>query len=293
MFGNLLADIAEAIRRFMCDVVFGMLIDLFHSANEQINNVGDMVGQSPQAYNNNIFTLMQNISDNVILPIASLVITGILCYELITMVTEKNNMADVDTSMFFKYIFKACIAVFLLSNTFVIVNGVFDLSAVLVAGVVEQFGVTADTLGGYDHSLLQAMYNNEGGQFSIGALFLMFLTGLIVRLIMFAVNIIVFVILIGRFMEMYLYCSVAPIPFATFANKEWGNIGTNFIKNIIAITFQAFFIMVLVSIYGILVSTVDYTDVLGSLALAACYSICLCMMLFKTSSISKAIFTAH
>ena len=293
MFSGLLEMIAEAIRIFLCDVVFGMLVDLFDSANEQINSVGEVVGQSPQAYNNNIFTLMQNISDNVILPIAALVITGILCYELITMVTEKNNMHDIDTFMFFKYLFKACVAVFILSNTFVIINGIFDLSAVLVAGVVEQFGITADTLGGYDHTLLQAMYNNEGGQFSIGALFLMFLTGLIVRLIMFAVNIIIFIILIGRFLEMYIYCSIAPIPFATFANKEWSSIGTNYVKNIVALTFQAFFIMVLVSIYGILVSTVDYNDVLGSLAMAACYSICLCMMLFKTSAISKSIFNAH
>ena len=293
MFGNLLADIAEAIRRFMCDVVFGMLLDLFDSANAQINSVGNMVGQSPRAYNINIFTLMQNISDNVMLPIAALVITGILCYELITMITEKNNMHDIDTFMFFRYLFKACVAVFILSNTFVIVNGVFDLSNVLVQGVVAQFGVTQDTLGGYENSLLQTMYDNVGGQFNMGALFLMFLTGLIVRLIMFAVNIIVFIILIGRFMEMYIYCSIAPIPFATFSNKEWGSIGTNFIKNIVALTFQAFFIIVLVSIYGILVSTVDYTDVLGSLAMAACYSICLCMMLFKTSAISKAIFNAH
>jgi len=277
----------------MVDVVFGMLLDLFSSANQQINNVGATVGQSPETYNNAIFTLMRNISDNVMLPIAALIITGILCYELITMVTEKNNMHDIDTFMFFKYLFKACIAVFLLANVFTIVNGVFELSNVLVQGVVTQFGVTQDTLGGYDHSLYTNMRDNVGGQFSIGALVLMFITGLIVRLIMFAVEIIVFVILIGRFMEMYVYCSVAPIPFATFANREWGNIGTNYIKNIVALTFQAFFIMVLVSIYGILVSSVNYDDVLGSLAMAACYSICLCMMLFKTSAISKSIFTAH
>jgi hypothetical protein len=270
-----------------------MLIDLFDAANAQITAVGTTVGQSPQQYNNAIFTLMENISNNVILPIAALIITGILCYELITMVTEKNNMADIDTFMFFKYLFKACIAVFLLSNVFVIVNGVFDISAVLVQGVVTQFGATQNELGGYDYSLLQAMYDNVDGQFSIGALFLMFLTGLIVRLIMFAVNIIVFIILIGRFMEMYVYCSIAPIPFATFANREWGAIGTNYIKNIVALTFQAFFIMVLVAIYGIMVSAVDFTDVLGSLAMSACFAICLCMMLFKTSAISKSIFTAH
>ena len=201
--------------------------------------------------------------------------------------TEKNNLHDIDSYLFFKFIFKACAAVFILSNTFVIVNGVFDISNVLVQGVIAQFGITQDTLGGYDIALLQAMYDNVDNQFSIGALFLMFLTSLIVWIIMFAVEIIVFIVLIGRFMEMYIYCSIAPIPFATFANKEWGSIGTNFIKNIVALTFQAFIIMVLVSIYGILVSTIDYSNVLGSLALAACYSICLCMMLFKTSSISK------
>ena len=293
MFDSLIETIAEGIRTFMCEIVFGMLIDLFDSANEQINSVGLTVGQSPEGYNNAIFTLMRNISDNVVLPIASLVITGILCYELITMITEKNNMHDIDTFIFFKYLFKACIAVFLLSNVFVVVNGVFDLSSVLVQGVINQFGITQNTLGGYDYSLLQAMYDNTDGQFTIGALFLMFITGLLVRLIMFAVNIIIFIILIGRFMEMYIYCSIAPVPFATFANKEWGSIGTNFVKNIVALAFQAFFIMVLVSIYGILVSTVDYTDVLGSLALAACYSICLCMMLFKTSSISRSVFGAH
>jgi hypothetical protein len=195
--------------------------------------------------------------------------------------------------MFFKYLFKACCAVFLLSNTFTIVNGIFEVSNVLVQGVVTQFGVTQGELGGYDHTLYQAMVSNADGQFSIGALFLMFITGLLVRLIMFAVNIIVFIILIGRFMEMYIYASIAPIPFATFANKEWGQIGTNYIKNIVALTFQAFFIMVLVSIYGIMVSAIDFSDVLGSLAMSACFAICLCMMLFKTSSISKSIFGAH
>jgi hypothetical protein len=195
--------------------------------------------------------------------------------------------------MFFKYLFKACVAVLLLANVFTIVNGIFDLSGVMVQGVVTQFGATQGKLGGYDYSLLQTMYDNTDGQFNIGALFLMFITGLLVRIIMFAVNIIVFIILVGGFMEMYIYCSIAPIPFATFANKEWGSIGTNYIKNIIALTFQAFFIMVLVSIYGIMVSTIDYTDVLGSLAMSACFAICLCMMLFKTSAISKSIFQAH
>jgi len=293
LFDGLINMIVEGIRHFLCEVVFGMLIDLYVSSNEQINNVGLVVGLSPQAHNNAIFTLMRNISDNVVLPIASLVITGILCYELITLVTEKNNMAELDSFLFFKYLFKACIAVFLLSNTFAIVNGVFELSGVLVQGVITQFGITQNTLGGYDMSLLQAMYDNVDGQFSIGALVLMLMTGLTVRLIMFAVTIIVFIVIIGRFMEMYVYCSVAPIPFATFANKEWGNIGMNYVKNIVALTFQAFFIMVMVSIYGILVSTIDYNNVLGSLSLAACYSICLCMMLFKTSAISKSIFTAN
>jgi len=293
LFSGLLESIAESIRLFLVDVVFGMLIDLYNSANAQIGSVGESVGQSPQQYNNAIFTMMQNISDNVMLPIAALIITGILCYELITMVTEKNNMHDIDTFMFFKYLFKACVAVFLLSNTFVIVNGVFELSNVLVQGVVTTFADTQNELGGYDMTLYNAMVSNESGQFSIGALFLMFITGLLVRIIMFAVEIIVFIVLIGRFMEMYIYCSVAPVPFATFANKEWGSIGTNFIKNIVALTFQAFFIMVLVSIYGIMVSAVDFTDVLGSLAMSACFAICLCMMLFKTSSISKSIFGAH
>lgn len=278
---------------FLVDVVFGMLVDLYDAANAQIGSVGDSVGQTPQAYNNAIFTMMENISNTVMLPIGALVITGILCYELITTVTEKNNMHDVDTFLFFKYLFKACIAVLLLSNTFTIVNGIFDLSGVLVDGVVTTFYDTQGELGGYDGTLLAAMRSNEDGQFGIGSLFLMFITALIVRLIMFAVEIIVFIVLVGRFMEMYIYTSIAPIPFATFANKEWGSIGTNYIKNIVALTFQAFFIMVLVSIYGIMVSTIDFTNVLGSLAMSACFAICLCMMLFKTSAISKSIFNAH
>ena len=283
-------QITTAIHDFLADVCGGIFISIFDDVNASVGTIATEVSKTPSGWNSSVFTMIQNLSNNVILPIAALIITYVLCYELITAITEKNNMHDVDTFLFFKYIFKACIAVYLLSHTFEIVVAIFDVGQWVVnqsAASISQ-DTNVDVLSMYNQfkSGLDAM--------DIGGLFLLMIEALIVSLAVKAIAILVTVVLVNRMIEIYLYCSVAPIPFATMTNREWGGTGTNYLKSLIALAFQAFFIMVIVGIYAMLVKGIaDATDLHTTLLKIGAYSVILCMSLFKTSSISKSIFNAH
>lgn len=272
------------------DVVGGIFITIFDDVNGSVSTIAGEVGKTPSQWDNGIFNMIRHLSDTVIIPIAAIIITYILCYELITVITEKNNMRDVDTFIFFKYIFKACVAVFLLSHTFDIVMAIFDVSQWIAnqsAAVISQ-----DT-----YVNVTDIWNNfRGGldSMSNGELFLLMLEAMIVSLAVKAISILITVVLVNRMIEIYLYCSVAPIPFATLTNREWGGMGTNYIKSLLALAFQAFFIMVIVGIYAVLVhGLASSPDLHTALLRMGAYTIILCLSLFKTSSISKSIFNAH
>ena len=219
-----------------------------------------------------------------------MIITFVLCYELITAITERNNMRDVDVDTFIKYIFKACVAVFLLSHTFDIVLGIFDVSKWVVdtASVSITNDTYVDVISIYNNfkDTLEAMDN--------GSLLLLFLEVSVVSLAVKAIAILVAVILINRMIEIYLYCSVAPIPFATITNREWGNIGSNYLRSLLSLGFQSFFIMVIVGIYSVLVKQLQFSTSLNDLVVQlGIYSVVLCMALLNTSNISKSIFNAR
>jgi hypothetical protein len=282
--------ITDAIHDFLVDVVGGIFISIFDDVNASVGTIAGEVGKTPSDWDSGIFSMIRNLSDNVIVPIAAIIITYVLCYELITTITEKNNMRDVDTFIFFKYMFKACVAVFLLSHTFDITMAIFDVSQ----WVVNQSSsvISHDTYVNVTDIYLQ--FSSELDAMSNGELFLLMLEAMIVSLAIKAISILITVVLVNRMIEIYLYCSVAPIPFATLTNREWGGMGTNYVKSILALGFQAFFIMVIVGIYAVLVHGLVSAESLHTALLRmGAYTIILCISLFKTSGISKGIFNAH
>ena len=282
--------IRNAIHEFFVDACGGMFVGIFDDVNASVGNVSKEVALTPIQWNKSIFSMIQNLSNNVIIPIAGLIITAVLCYELITTVTEKNNMHDVDTFIFFKYCFKACVAVMLLSHTFEITMAIFDVGQWIVDQSAKS--IINDTY--VDVNDIYLDFRSTLDQMDTGALIVLMLEASLVGLSVKAISILVTVVLTSRMIEIYMYCSVAPIPFATMTNHEWGNIGTNYIRSLVALAFQAFFIMVIVGIYSALVKDITTVkDLHGMLMRIAGYSIVLCLTLFKTSSISKSIFNAR
>lgn len=287
---DILDSIADAIHDFLVDLCGGIFIGIFDDANAATGEIAAEVGLTPSQWNASIFNMIQNLSNNVIIPIAGLIITFVLCYELITMITEKNNMHDIDTFIFFKYVFKACVAVMLLSHTFEITMAIFDVGQWLVNQAAVS--ITNDTY--VDVTSIYIQFRDSLDAMGTGELIALMLEAAVVSLAVKAIAILVSVVLINRMIEIYLYCSVAPIPFATMTNREWGNIGTNYIRSLPSLAFQGLFIMVIVGIYSALVKDILIVSDLHSMLMRiGMYSIVLCLTLFKTSSISKSIFNAH
>ena len=280
----------EAIHQFFVDACGGMFIGIFDDANAAVGDIGKEVAKTPSQWNSSVFSLVQSLSNNVIIPIAALIITGIFCYELITTITEKNNMHDIESFVFFKYFLKSCLAVVLLSHTFEITLAIFDVGQ----WVVNQSSALISDSTYVDVNAIWLNFRSTLDSMDTGSLIVLMLEGAVVGLAVKAIAILVTVILKNRMIEIYMYCSVAPIPFATLSNREWGNIGTNYIRNMVALAFQAFFIMVLVGVYTALIKDITtVTDLHSMLMRIGAYSIVLCLTLFRTSSISKAIFNAR
>lgn len=288
--GAIFDKITEFIKEFLISLITGSLNTMFNDVNTKVGTIAADVGQTPQAWNGGVFSLLQNLSETVIVPIAGLIITFILCYELITMITEKNNLHDIDTFMFFKYIFKACVAVYIVTHTFDITMAVFDLGQHIVSNSAGVIGANTNI----DISSALADIETTLNAMGIGELFLLVLETSLVSLCMKILSICITVIIFGRMIEIYMYCSIGAIPFATMTNREWGQIGNNYLRGLVALAFQGFFIMVCVGIYAALVNGFTVTDNLHTtIFTVAAYTFVLCIALFKTGSISKSIFNAH
>ena len=290
MFDNIFEAIEEWMRELLSGMIRSNLSTMFTDVNEKTGEIAAQVGQTPQGWNGNIFSLIRNLSDSVIMPIAGMIITFVLCYELITMLTEKNNMHEIDTWMFFKYFFKMWVAVYLVSNTFNITMAVFDVGKHVVSAAGASInGQTAISVDSMITQMDAAMANMEIGELAVLALETM-----LVSLGMKIMSVIITVILFVRMIEIYLYTSVAPIPFATMANREWGQVGNNYFRGLFALGFQGFFMMICVGIYGVLVSSIQISsDMHSALFGVAAYTVVLCFGLTKTGNLSKAIFGAH
>ena len=290
MFDAIFEAIEVWMRTLLTSMVTSNLETMFTDLNEKTGEIAFQVGQTPQGWNSGIFSMVRNLSNTVVMPIAGMIITFVLCYELISMLTEKNNMHDIDTWMFFKYIFKMGIAVYLLSNTFTITMAVFDLGQHVVnsaAGVISRD--TAIDATQLITNIQTAMVDME-----IGELVVLALETLVVSFGMKIMSLVITVACYGRMIEIYLYTSVAPIPFATMTNREWGQIGSNYLRGLFALAFQAFLMMVCVGIYGVLVASIRLSANLhASLFGIIAYTVLLCYTLFRTGSLSKQIFNSH
>ena len=253
---TIIERITEAIKDILIGFIHSGMETMFVEVNEKVGTIAGQVGQTPQGWNGSIFSLIQNLSQTVMIPIAGMIITFVLCYELITMVTQKNNFHEFETFNLFIWVFKAYIAIYLVTNTFNITMAVFDVGQHLVSSAA---GVISNSTA---IDVTQAMGDmlNTLEDMEVGELFLVTLETMLLVLTMKIMSVIITVILYGRMIEIYLTCSVAPIPFATMTNKEWGNIGNNYLKGLFALAFQGFFMMVCVGIYAVLVQTLTISD---------------------------------
>lgn len=289
--GAIIDKITDFIKEMLQGWVLSNLDNMFTDVNTQVGSIAGEVSKTPGTWNAGIFNMVRNLSDTVVVPIAGMVITFVLCYELISLIIDKNNLHDVDSWMLFRYLFKACIAVVLVSHTSDFVLGIFDIGSSLVTSAG---GVISSATSINVEATLKTMFNNQLSTMEIGELIGLGLETMVISFSMKIMSVLITVILYGRMIEVYLYISVAPIPFATLTNREWGMVGSNYIKGVAALAIQGFFIMICVGIYAVLVSGIS---VAGNLHTAlwsvAAYTVILCFSLFKTGSLAKSVTAAH
>lgn len=281
--------LTDWIKGLLIEGIMGNLTGLFDTVNTRVGEIAVQVGTTPAAWNAGVFSLIRQLSETVILPIAGLILTFVATYELIQLIIEKNNLHDLDYWIFFKWIFKTACAILILSNTFNIVMAVFDVSQSVIAnaaGIVQ--GSTDISASMID--TLEATLETMG----LGELLGLWLQTIFIGLTMFALNIVIFVIVYGRMLEIYMLTSLAPIPVATLSNREMGSMGQNYLKSLFAVGFQGLLILLCVGIYGVLVQGIATGgDPISAIWGCVGYTVLLCFMLFKTGSIAKSIFGAH
>ena len=286
---SLFDKITDWLKEMLVGGIMDNLSGLFDSVNDQVGEIAGNVGASPASFSPEVFSLIRNISESVIIPIAGLILTFIACYELIQLIIEHNNLANFETWIFFKWIFKTFVAVMLITNTFNITMAVFDVSQHVVtsaAGIIS--GSTsgdASALGNLEETLMEM---------GLGPLLGLWLQSIIVQITLSALSILIFVIVYGRMIEIYLMVSLAPIPFSTFGSREQSQIGQNYLRSLLALGFQGFLILICVGIYAVMVQGIAFTDdVIGSIWGVMGYTVLLCFTLFKTGTLAKGVFNCH
>ena len=287
---TIIQKITEWLKTLLIKGITDQLTGMFDTVNLKVGEIAAQVGTTPSAWNGGVFSMIRSLSETVIVPIAGVVLTFIMCYELIHMVIDKNNLHDVDTWMFFRWIFKTFVAVQIVTNTFNIVMGIFDVAQSVVnraAGVIStRTNIDISAVIGGLTAKLEAM--------ELGQLIGLYFQSMIVSLSMSILSVCIFVVIYGRMVEIYLTVSLGPIPLATMANHEWGSIGQNYLKSLFALGFQAFLIMVCVGIYAVLVQSIAIdADIMKAVWTCMGYTVLLCFTLFKTGSLSKSVFSAH
>ena len=287
---SILDKLAEWLKELLISGILGNLSGMFDTVNTKVGEIAGEVGMTPSAWNGGVFNLIRSLSETVIIPIAGIILTFVMCYELIQLVIEKNNLHDVDTWIFFKWIFKTFVAVFLVTNTWNIVMAIFDVAQ----NVVSQSGGIITGSTSIDLSAAIPDMEAQLEAMDLGPLLGLWFQSMVVGLTMNILSICIFLVVYGRMIEIYLVTSVGPIPFATMSNREWSSVGQNYLKSLIALGFQAFLIMICVGIYAVLIQEISTADNISA-AIWGCmgYTVLLCFTLFKTGSMAKGIFSAH
>lgn len=287
--GSILEQITDWIKEMLVSGIMSNLSGMFDSVNQRVGDIATQVGTSPANFSPGVFSMIRNVSESVIIPIAGIILTMIACCELIQMIIDHNNLANFETWIFFKWIFKTFVAVLLITNTFNITMAVFDVAQHVVsasAGVISgNTAVDAVMLESLEETLMEMDW---------GPLLGIYLQSFIVQVTMWALSILIFVIVYGRLVEIYLMVSLAPIPFSTFGNREQSQMGQNYLRSLFALGFQGFLIMICVGIYAVLVQSIALSDdVIASIWGVMGYTVLLCFTLFKTGSLAKSVFSAH
>lgn len=288
---KVLDSLVEWLKEILVGGIVNNLSGMFDSVNSQVGAIAGQVGATPQAWNGAIYSMIRTLSDNVILPIAGVILAFVMTMELIQMISDKNSMhGDVDTWMFFKWIFKTACAVLIVTNTWNIVMGVFDVGQSVVNNAAGVISGDASV----DISTVVVDLEERLMEMDLGPLFGLWFQSLFVGICTWALTICIFIITFGRMIEIYLVTSVAPIPMATMASRESGNIGQNYLRSLLALAFQGFLIIVCVAIYAALVQNIAVgTDISYAIWTCMGYTVLLCFTLFKTGSMAKSIFSAH
>lgn len=286
-------SVLQSIEDWLHDVLVGGIMNnlsgMFSSVNDEVASIASDVAMSPANFSPGVFTLVRNVSESVIVPIAGLILTFIACYELIQLIIEKNNLAHFETWIFFKWVFKTFVAVTIISNTFNIVLAVFDVTQHVITnagGIIQGSTVVSEAQILALQSTVEAM--------DVPSLIGLWLQSLLVQITLMAISKVIFVIIYARMIEIYLMTSMAPIPFSTFANREIGHMGQNYFKSLFALGFQGFLILICVAIYAVLVQSISFSsDVISAIWGVMGYTLLLCFTLFKTGSLAKSILGAH
>ena len=282
--------ITEWLKELLVGGIISNLSGMFDSINEQVADVAAVVGATPQGWNASVFNMVKSLSENVIIPIAGLILTFVMTYELIQMIIERNNMAEFETFNFFKWIMKTFCAVMIVTNTWNIVMGIFEVAQTVVnnaAGVI-----IADTA--IDLESIITNIEERLMEMDVGTLFGLWFQTMLISIVSWALTICIFVVVYGRMIEIYMVTSIAPIPLATMVNREAGQMGQNYLRSLFALGFQAFLIILCVAIYAVLLQTISISgDIISAIWTCVGYTVLLCFTLFKTSSLSKSVFNAH
>ena len=284
------AAIEEWVKSILVGGIVKALAGMFDSVNNQVADISGQIALTPQGWNASIFNMIRSLSDSIILPIAGAILAFVMTLELIQMITDRNNLHDMDTWMFFKWVFKSAAAVLIVSNTWNIVMGIFEASQSVVsnaAGLIQ--GSTA-----IDISTVTTDLETRLMEMELGELYGLWIQAQLVGITMWALTICIFIVIYGRMIEIYLVTSIAPIPMAAMLGKEWGGMGQNYLRSLLALGFQAFLIIVCVAIYAVLVQNIAVQpDISTAIWTCMGYTVLLCFTLFKTGSLSKSIFNTH
>ena len=287
---SILDKITEWLKTMLVEGIITNLSGMFDNVNQQVGEIAGQVGLTPAAWNAGVFSMIRSLSESVIIPIAGVILAFVMTYELIQMVIDRNNLHDIDTWIFFKWIFKTFVAVLLVTHTFDIVMGIFDMAQ----SVVNSASGVISAHASVDLATTVADLQTRLTAMELGPLFGLWFQSLFIGFTMQALSICIFLVIYGRMIEIYLVTSVGPIPMATMVNREWGSMGQNYLRSLLALAFQAFLIMVCVGIYAVLVQNIaTETDIIKAVWTTLGYTVLLCFTLFKTGSLAKSIFNAH
>ena len=283
-------SITEWLKELLVGGIISNLSGMFDHVNQKVGEISTQVGTTPQGWNSGVFSMVQNLSETVIVPIAGMILAFVMTLELIQLIIDKNNLNDVDTWMFFKWIFKTACAILIVTNTWNIVMGVFDVAQ----SVVNRAAGVIISDASIDISSVITDMEARLMEMDLGPLFGLWFQSLFVGITMWALTICIFIIVYGRMVEIYLVTSVAPIPMATMLNREWGQMGQNYLRSLFALGFQAFLIIICVGIYAVLVQNIAMeSDIIAAIWSCVVYTVLLCFTLFKTGSLAKSVFNAH